>query len=288
MSGRFGAIPLLAAAAILVAGGLQALWTGGAAAQGAGPVDDIVGLRPGMSFGEIVGQLEARDDVESVETAEQWVRQSNGIPTRQLVRAANGIACAQDEKASQDGYLTACDTLGGRFQPRKEITNEIVVAFTGMPDDEVARSIWRHSVFPEGRQPTVDSVIAALVEKYGRPHIVQAESGYYSMSHRHGATNLNWVYAPDGTPITGNDVMKQRCVNGPKPWFAAEHSWNGGCDLTIRAEILPVPGNGLLTQLLNVSVVQQKDFIAALGNFDAALKAAVELRARESAAKPEL
>jgi hypothetical protein len=152
----------------------------------------------------------------------------------------------------------------------------------------VARSLWRRSVFPQAQSPTVSAVMAALTEKYSEPHIRQTEAGYYSMSHRNGATNVNWIYSPEGARIVDSDSMKQRCVNGPKPWFTTEHSWNGGCGLTIRAEILPVPGNALLVQELNVSVVHQKDFITALGDFDAALNAAVEQQAEGSAAKPEL
>src|SRR3546814_10062725 len=73
------------------------------------------------------------------------------------------------------------------------------------------------------------------------------------MSHRTGATNLNWIFAANSGRIGNDDSLKHRCVNGPKPWFATEHSWSGGCGLTIRAEILPVPSNSLLVQVLNRS-----------------------------------
>src|SRR3546814_1863703 len=98
--------------------------------------------------------------------------------------------CAEGEKATNIGWYAVCDTARGRFGARKEVTNEIVVAFTGMPEQEVAGSIWRRTVFAVGKYPTVASVIDALTQKYGEPHIGQTESGYYSMSHRTGATNL--------------------------------------------------------------------------------------------------
>lgn len=250
-------------------------------------VDDIIGLRPGMSYDEISAVLQGRDDVAVIETAEQWIRQSHGLATRQLLRASDGVPCSEGEKSANVGRYTVCDTVRGRFGGRKEVFNEIVVAFTGMPDHEVAGSIWRRVVFPEGKYPTVAAVMNALTEKYGVPHIRQTTSGYYSMSHRDGATNLNWLYGPTGG-IINDDTQKSRCVNGPKPWFAAEHSWNGACGLTIRAEILPVPGNNLLAQVLNVSVVQQKNLIDAIGRFDAEIKAAVEQRSQGEAAKPDL
>ncbi|MGF1628735.1 MAG: hypothetical protein ACFCUT_04640 [Kiloniellaceae bacterium] len=290
MSRVFRANSWLAAA--LFVGGLQFLQAANATAQvpaaESAIADDILGLRPGMSYGEVVALLEARDDVQLVETAEQWIRQSHGIPTRQLLRASDGIACGPEEKASRSGWHTECDTLGGRFQARKQVSNEIIVAFTGMPEGERARSVWRRSVFAEGKSPTVSAVIEALAEKYGKPHVHQTESGYYSTSHRRDATNLNWVYAPTGSLIQGNDSLLSGCVNGPKPWFTTEHSWSGGCGMTIRAEILPVPGNTLLAQALNVTVVNQNGLIEALGRFDIDLKAAVEQRVEGTAEKPEL
>lgn len=270
-----------AAAAALLAG----LLPGFAVAQGA---DDIVGLRPGMTYDEVVALVEGRDDVTLVETAEQWIRQSHGIPTRQLLRAGNGVPCAEGEKPQRVAGHTVCDTLRGRFEARKEGTNEIMVAFTGMPGEERVGIVWRRLVFAEGKSPTVDSLLEALIGKYGEAHIRATDSGYYSMSHRHGTTALNWLYDPTGNAIVGNDTLLSRCVNGPKPWFAADHSWNGGCGLTVRAEIIPVPGNNLLALELNVSVLHQKALLDAMYQFEAEIKAAVEQQAQGAASEPEL
>src|SRR3546814_12314402 len=110
---------------------------------------------------------------------------------------------------------------------------------------------------------------------------------YYSMSHRTGATNLNWIFAANSGRIGNDDSLKHRCVNGPKPWFATEHSWSGGCGLTIRAEILPVPSNSLLVQVLTVSVVNQRELIEALGRFVSERTAAVQGPPPAQAAEPE-
>jgi hypothetical protein len=271
-------------------GGTQAgTWQFAATARAqSGPVGDIVGLEPGMDFDTIVSLIKKREDIGPIETAEQWIRQNHGVPTRQLLRAADGTSCAEGEGAQPSGGHILCNTFGGRFEARKDITNEIVVAFVGMPEKETAGSLWRRNFYPDGANPTVSGLEEALAEKYGMPHIRQTESGYYSTTHRTGAINLNWVYAPNGSPITNNDSLKQRCVNGPKPWFTTNHSWNGGCGLTVRAEILPVPGNRLLAQELHITVVHQKDLIAALGQFDTELKAAVEKQAGGKAKKQDL
>jgi hypothetical protein len=270
-----------AAAVALMAGLLPGL----AAAQA---VDDIVGLRPGMTFEEVTALVEGRDDVTLVETAEQWIRQSHGIPTRQLLRGSNGVACAEGDQPGRLGGHVVCDTLRGRFEARKDVTNEIIVAFTGMPEAERAVIVWRRLLFEKGQTPTVASLAQALTQKYGDAHIQATDSGYYSMSHRPGTTALNWLYDPAGKPIVGNDTLSSRCVNGPKPWFAADHSWNGGCGLTVRAEIIPVPGNNLLALELNVSVLHQRDLLVALNQFDSDLKAAVEQQAQGAASEPDL
>ena len=254
---------------------MSALLCTDALAQAA-PADDVVGLKIGMSFDESTALAEKMDDVEHTETVAQWIRQSHGLPTRQLLRASDGKVCNSKPK-QQRGWqpFPICSTDGGRFQARQDIGNEIIVAFAGMPGHEQAISIWRHMLFKAGEQPTVSAVEQTLMEKYGKPNIRQTESGYYSMAHRNGATALDWVHAPSGKPLTGG-TAKSRCVNGPKPWFRTKHSWNPGCGLTIRAEILPVPGQRLLAQELNVTVVRQDQLMKALKKFDAELKTAIE------------
>lgn len=251
-------------------------------------VRDIVGLEPGQSVDRVVELLKKRDDSASIEIAQQWIRQSHGVPTRQLLRASNGVPCAPGEAIRQDGSDVHCDTLGQRFEARKSMSNEIIVAFVGMPGNEVVASIWRRTVYAKGANPSVAALETALAEKYGRPHIRQTESGYYSTTHRLHATNLNWVFAPDQRPIRNDDATRQRCVNGPKPWFTTRHSWNRACGLTIRAEIRPDPANRLLARELNVMVVHQRNLIDRLGRFDADLKAAVESQAGRGIKKGDL
>ena len=57
------------------------------------PIADIIGLKLGMSYEEVVTTLKARKDFTSVETADEWIREGHGITQNQLVRGANGIPC---------------------------------------------------------------------------------------------------------------------------------------------------------------------------------------------------
>lgn len=252
------------------------------------PADDVLGLRPGMSWNDVEALLACRQGQKTLQTAELWsLRQNYGIPTRQLLRSSDGIPCTEADLPRRRGEPSVCDSGGGRFEPVKNVSEEFIVAFTGMDGDESARAIWRRSVFQQGQYPLVSDLVAALSEKYGAPHLRATDSGYYSMSHRPGALNLNWVYDHAGQRAQ-DDSAKHRCVNGPKPWFAAEHGWNSGCGLTIRAEILPAPGNSTQARELNVMVMNQRDLYASSQAFDTALRAASEAKARSSAPKPEL
>src|SRR3546814_14347326 len=129
----------LVVAALLVGGALLMPPAETATAQAPGSVvDDIVGLRVGMSYDAVVALLEGRDDTPEIETAEQWIRQSHGLPTRQLLRASDGVPCAEGEKATNIGWYAVRDTDSGRFGSRQEVTNEIVVPFTDIADPDAA------------------------------------------------------------------------------------------------------------------------------------------------------
>ncbi len=242
---------------------------------------DIVGLTTGMSYEEVVAILKKRSDVESIGTSHKWIRQKQSAAQRQLVRGLNGIPCSQEESQKRrsretKGSYVDCETYGKRFRGRKEVTNEIMVGFIGTQGQEVAVSFWQRTRFIDGENPTVASLEKTLVEKYGKPHMRQTESGLFSATHQKGAINLDWIFAADGKPITGPDVFIQRCVNNPKLWFAGDHSWSEACGLTIRAEILSLPGSKLLAEEINVTLVHQNFLVKTLMKFDAEMKSAVK------------
>src|SRR3546814_3081680 len=124
----------LVAAALLVGGALLMPPAETATAQAPGSVvDDIVGLRVGMSYDAVVALLEGRDDTPEIETAVQWIRQSHGLPTRQLLRASDGVPCAEGEKATNIGWYAGCDPARGRFGARKVGTHATDIAVPGLP-----------------------------------------------------------------------------------------------------------------------------------------------------------
>lgn len=256
------------------------------------PVDDIVGLRPGLSFDDAQALLECRDDIRVIQTAALWSAQENyGIPTRQLLRASDGIPCTGQQAARAD----ACDTGGGRFEPLRNITREYIVVFTGMPGQEISRAIWRRTLYAAEDKQAISVLSQALADKYGQPQL-QASGDHSRINHvRAGATNLVWLSSREGAPIPppasqiSNAAMSwETCVNGLKPQFVARQGWNSGCNLTIRAEILPQQDNGLLARELNMVVVNQRDLYHGDKQFQQALRIVSEEKLRKESAAPDL
>jgi hypothetical protein len=257
-----------------------------AARDPAHPVDDVADLRPGMSFADVEALLECRDGVINFDTAEAWAIKNQGLPTRQLLRAADADICAAEARLAGGGE---CEDGGYGFELLQNVREEFVVAFAGMPKKEHAGIIWRRSVFAADAYPTVTSLQEALVAKYGQPHLSANQEGYYSLGHRRGAVTYSWVYDPRQQPIPAADsARRSRCVNGPRPTFQRQMSWNGACGLTVRAEIMTAPGNTLLASELNVVVMDQKRFDDAVKQFNADLRAAVEAQHQGKGGAPDL
>jgi hypothetical protein len=250
------------------------------------PIDDVAGLRPGMSFDDVEAVLECGGELAHFDVRPQWARNSQGLPTRQLLRAADGEPCPAELRV--DGGQ-GCEDGGYGFAPLKDVTQEVLVAFAGMPGTEQAGVIWRRTRFPEGAYPTVSSLRDALAQKYGPPHLRSTQEGYYSLGQRRGTVVDSWVHAPGARPIArGDSARLSRCVNGPRPTFQARMSWNGRCGLTVRAEIVLAPNQTALARELNVVVIDQSRFDEAVKRFSADIQAAVEARQGAKAVKPTL
>jgi hypothetical protein len=255
------------------------------AAPGA-PVDDVVGLRPGMGFDDVEAVLECAGEALHFDVEPSWARANHGLPTRQLLRAADGEVCPAELRVDDP---KACDDGGYGFAPLRGVTREVIVAFAGMPGAERAGVIWRRTAFADGKQPTVSSLQEALVQKYGPPHLLAKEEGYYSLGHRRGTLVLSWVHDARQRPIArGDSARRSRCVNGPRPTLRNRMSWNGACGLTVRAEIVPASDNRILARELNVVVMDQKRFNDDVKRFEADIKAAVEAQHGRTGTKPTL
>jgi len=245
------------------------------------PVDDIVGIRPGMSFEDAEWVLACRDDVPIINVADKWtIKQNYDIPTRQLIRASDGVLCSGQDIARDMGSMGSsktCDDGGYKFKPVKNSTQQIIVALNGMPGEEKVGAIWRRNAFPEGESPAIEALIKSLGEKYGPPHT--------SSKDRRGVTNLVWVYDLLNRPMSQSSRDWGNCANvSISASFAAAQRWSAGCGLTVKAAIAPVYGNELLAREMNMGVMHQKNFYEEGEQFMQALQAAHEARKQDEAA----
>jgi hypothetical protein len=247
-------------------------------AQSGGPVDDVVGIRPGMGWEDVMWLLACRDDVPVVETGDTWnIKQAHGIPVRQLIRASDGQPCSGQEIVRDMSSTTrSCNDGGYKFKPLKSIANEIVVVFTGLPEQETAGAVWRRTAFPEDSLPAIASLRTSLTAKYGEPQLSEQD--------RQGRTTLTWIYDLLGRPMSSAAPSFGTCSRGLNADFGSSHSWSSGCGLTIRARISPVYGNDLLAREMHLGVMHQKNFYEAGQQFERDLLAAHETSKREQAA----
>lgn len=235
--------------------------------------DQLAGLSVGMSYDDARAVLECRDDVRVLQDAPLWATSENyGIETRGLMRATDGFPCTDFE-------APACDTSGRRLPPVRGLTNEYVIGFTGMPGEEIARVLWQHRRFESGQPVPISDLVNELSERYGPPQIQAAGSHLRLNNLRPGTTHLVWARGPDGNILAEprsqfNNAARhfEECINGPQPSLLSSQRWNSGCGLTIRAEIVPSPGNSLAASEFNVIVMHQRDLFHGNQQFQHALK----------------
>ncbi len=244
------------------------------------PVDDIVGIRSGMGFDDVSWLLECRDDVPIINVADKWtIKQNFDVPTRQIIRASDGALCSGQDIARDMGSMSSktCDDGGYKFKPVKSITQQIIVAFNGMPGEEKAGAVWRRNSFPEGESPAIDALVQSLSGKYGAPHVTEKD--------RRGITNLVWIYDLLDRPLSKSSRDWGNCTNiSISASFAESQRWSAGCGLTIKVAIAPTYGNELLAREMNIGIMHQKNFYEEGVAFERALQVAYEARKKDEAA----
>jgi hypothetical protein len=109
--------------------------------------------------------------------------------------------------------------------------------------------IWREQQFKPGEMPTADTLLPALVQKYGPPQVTQQQANQWMW--------LDWLQDASGTPLAQGTrgygacrSISARALDG--------HSWSEACGLTITALIVLSPENPLLARELNIGMLHQQ------------------------------
>lgn len=228
------------------------------AAPAGAPVQDVLGVRPGLSY-EQAAQIVMCADPLLVVTEEKF--RGFDFPTYgQTVRQAftAQFAEARVRKSSQQimrEIEQAAIARGGNAASEGMPAGQSrwFVSTMGMPGEEKVIAVAREERFEADRNPTVDSVTQALLAKYG-----PASRQLGNATARH----LTWIYDPRGRLAGETSAIYDRCNGLRDPDGAVNLSPD--CGVVIEADVQGLRDNPALADRLNVGVVDQANGYAAI------------------------
>jgi hypothetical protein len=215
------------------------------------PVDDIVGVRPGLSYDEAAHLVMCSHDL-MVVAADNRARFN--IPThgQSLRQGFHGrFAQARVQKTSKDYMREMQDAAIARGTNRaiRDVgpgEAKWYVGTMGTPGAERVTDVAREEWFAEGKQPTVASVEKALTDKYGPPtERLQGDGG------------LRWAYDTFGRPITEASPLFRACY--ANAYVNSGVNFSPDCGVVVAARITPMRDNPAIAQSMIVIVVNQAE-----------------------------
>jgi len=242
-------------------------------AQPAGAqVDDVTGVRPGMSW----------DDAANLVLCDNPLM----VVTENPSRGYNINTYGQHIRQGFDGKFAEPRVVSNPQQTVAEMMNQSLarannayatplpigqsryfVSTMGLPGQERVLSVAREESFAEGKQPTVDSLKQALIAKYGEP----------SQENDNGVNSrLYWEYDPSGAKITQGSPRLGICRIDVGSDAAT--SLSTGCGLTVGAGIEGARNNPGLAHSFAVTSQNGAQGMAALKSIEDALKLAADAR----------
>jgi hypothetical protein len=175
------------------------------------PVDDVVGVRVGMSYEEAANAVMCTHELLVVSDAGNrgFRIETFGTKLRQGFVASYAKPRVTQHKTSRD-YMRewqeqSIARASNRATPR-EPGARWFVATMGLPEQEQVISVYRNELYEPERAPALDSVRAALLEKYGTP----------TMQRDHGTgPSIRWAYDTRGRLITETSPLFHTCKGAP-------------------------------------------------------------------------
>ena len=231
--------------------------------QAGAPVDDVVGVRPGMTWNEAATVVMCDNPmiVVTENTGRNYDIQTYGQKLRQgfdgrwaearVVKSSRDYLREMSEAAARrSGNAAAAPLPGGQ--------SRFYVSTMGLPGEERVISVAREEAYAEGKQPTIESLTQALIAKYGQP------------SHANDTGRLVqmwWEYDP-----TGKRMEEGQCRMAISP--DAGTSLSTSCGITVGAQIQASNTNQGLARSLAVTSQSGAWGYELLTKTEAALKAA--------------
>lgn len=243
-----------------------------AARQPGAPVDDVVGVRPGMSYSEAAQRVMCSHPLMVVQpdTGRRFQIETFGQPVRQ---GMNGrLARERVHKTGKQIMDEMSDQAMARGTNRlvrdvKPGESKWYVGTMGLPGEERVTHAMREEWFPEDRLPPLESVLQALVDKYGEP--TRRAGGA-------GQVQLTWVHTPEGQRVPAGAPLASGCGMHPSPESGVQ--LNTHCGVVVAAHVHAPRDNPALAQYIQVGTVDQAAGYALLERAEQALQAAENQR----------
>ncbi len=240
------------------------------------PVDDVVGVRPGLTFEEATNVVLCSDEMLvasppstrgfNIKTYGATIRQgfSARFAEERIEKSSKQIMQEmQDDMIARSGNAVRADMKPGQ--------SKWYVSTMGLPGKERVISAAREEWFAEGRNPTMESVAKALTGKYGKPTRSQVAPHVIA---------LTWIYDPSGRFIPETSPLANQCAAMSDPDGGSNFSPD--CGLVVAAMVWPVRDNPALSQYFQVGVADQAGGYEAITGTEQALEAEeVQRRAKQ-------
>lgn len=216
------------------------------------PVDDVLGVRPGMSFEEAADTVMCTHDllVTAPAGSRGFKLQTYGQQIRQGFSAR--FAEPRINKTSKEIMQEMQDNAMARGSNR--VVRDMApgqakwfVGTMGLPGEERVISAAREEWFAEGRNPTVAAVRQALLDKYG--------TATSDVDNRGTTRSMSWAYDPFGRHISETSPLFNQCRGVADP--DGGYNLSPDCGTVITAMIYSVRDNPDLAEYMQVGVVDQ-------------------------------
>jgi hypothetical protein len=233
------------------------------------PVDDVLGVRPGMTYEEAVDTVLCTHDLLVAEPAANRKVEMNtygqnirhGFYARfaepKINKSSKEIMQEMQDRTTARGLNTIVrDVKPGQAK--------WFVGTMGMPGSERVVNVAREEWFEDGRNPPVAQVEEALRAKYGAPSRVV-----------NNPRRLDWLYGPEGQLISEQSLQLRPL--GVRPCGGAAHpdaavNFASDCGIVVQAFIVPMRSNPDLAESMQVGVVNSAGGYAAIASTERSLQ----------------
>ena len=243
------------------------------------PVDDVLGVRPGLSYDEALNAVLCTHDllVAQADITRGFNIQTQGQKLRQGFAAR--FAEPRVEWSAKRAKIESMDEIVARSgnaarQDMKPGQAKWFVGSMGLPGQERVINLPRDEWFEAGANPTIASIELALATKYGKPTKRQNSNGQHYFT---------WSYDPANRQITETSPLFNRCGGSASP--GAGVNLSPDCGTVVSALILPLRENPDLAASMQVGVVNQAGGYELVTATEQGLQQAEQQRRAQETAK---